>query len=374
MSLPIRTTLEDIDAICSYLATKPTGATVAEAKAVVNTKHVDARKLAAMKFWGLIEGSDGGKLKVTADGRAWTKKNGEDRPAILRGIIQRITPYRVIIERVKQGGETSITSIDVAAHWHEHFTQEVSDNDKIINDQAVCFFRLAMGAGLGKLVMGRKGSPTRLDVSNAPMDLSSPAPETPATIDEPTEPDVVMKDSEGDLCADPGPSVQTDTEALFEQNRRVFITHGKNTSFVEPIKKILEFGHMEPIVSVEKQSVSKPVPDKVMDDMRSCSAAIIHVEDERRLLDPKGKEHVVINPNVVMEIGAAMALYGRRFILLVKDGIVLPSNLQGLYEVRYDGDVLDGNATMRLLGAIDDIKNHPSPTRDVNTGTDGSQL
>jgi predicted nucleotide-binding protein len=47
---------------------------------------------------------------------------------------------------------------------------------------------------------------------------------------------------------------------------------------------------------------------------------------------------IAINPNVLMEIGAAMALYERRFILLVRQGVKLPSNLQGLYEVRYSGD------------------------------------
>ncbi|MDP6633375.1 MAG: hypothetical protein QGG42_00570, partial [Phycisphaerae bacterium] len=38
--------------------------------------------------------------------------------------------------------------------------------------------------------------------------------------------------------------------------KRVFITHGKNKEFVDPIKRLLTFGEMEPVVSVEKQSVS----------------------------------------------------------------------------------------------------------------------
>jgi predicted nucleotide-binding protein len=113
---------------------------------------------------------------------------------------------------------------------------------------------------------------------------------------------------------------------------------------------------MEAVVSVEKQSVSQPVPDKVMNDMRDCGAAIIHVEGEQVLIDSEAKEHVVLNPNVLIEIGAAMALYKKRFILLVKDGVKLPSNLQGLFEVRYEGDALDGNATIRLLEAINELK------------------
>ena len=138
--------------------------------------------------------------------------------------------------------------------------------------------------------------------------------------------------------------------------RRVFITHGKNKEFVEPIKQLLSFGEMEAVVSVEKQSVSQPVPEKVMNDMRSCGAAIIHVEDETKLLDAEAQEHIMLNPNVLIEIGAAMALYGKRFILLVKDGVKLPSNLQGLYEVRYTGANLDGTATIRLLQAINEMK------------------
>lgn len=139
-------------------------------------------------------------------------------------------------------------------------------------------------------------------------------------------------------------------------NRRVYISHGKNKQFIEPIRKLLRFGELEAVVSVEKQSVSKPVPDKVMAEMRSCGAAIIHVDGELKLLDQSAAEHQVLNPNVLIEIGAAMALYGRRFILLVKDGVSLPTNLQGLYEVRYSGDTLDGETTIKLLEAINAMK------------------
>jgi predicted nucleotide-binding protein len=64
----------------------------------------------------------------------------------------------------------------------------------------------------------------------------------------------------------------------------------------------------------------------------------------------------VLNPNVLIEIGAAMMRYDRKFILLVQEGTTLPSNLQGLYEVRYSGDELDYPATMKLLKAFNDFK------------------
>jgi len=139
-------------------------------------------------------------------------------------------------------------------------------------------------------------------------------------------------------------------------NRRVFISHGRNKKVVSQLKELLAYGDFEPVVSVEHETASKPVPDKVMDDMRSCSAGIIHVGTERKVKDEDGNEHHMLNQNVLIEIGAAMALYQGRFILLVEKGTTLPSNLQGLYEVRFEGDGLDHDATMRLLKAFSDFK------------------
>ena len=45
-----------------------------------------------------------------------------------------------------------------------------------------------------------------------------------------------------------------------------------------------------------------------------------------------------------------------KFIMLVEQGATLPSNLQGLYEVRYTGTKLDYDATMKLLKAFNDFR------------------
>jgi hypothetical protein len=170
-----------------------------------------------------------------------------------------------------------------------------------------------------------------------------------------------------DLAPTPAPShmtpvvpaiIQSDDD---ERRKRVFITHGKNKELIEPIKRLLEFGELVPVISVQRETVSKSVPDKVMDDMRSCGAAIIHVADEARLSDEAGNVRVVLNENVLIEIGAAMALYKTRFILLVKKGLELPSNLQGLYRVEYEGDTLDVHGTIRLMEAINNLKTHGQP-------------
>lgn len=133
------------------------------------------------------------------------------------------------------------------------------------------------------------------------------------------------------------------------KSNRAFISHGKQKEIVAQIKELLAFGNFEPVVSVERESTAIPVPEKVFEDMRSCGAGVIHVGAEGKYLDREGNEHTKINDNVLIEIGAAMALYGKKVILLVEKGVQLPSNLQGLYRCDFEGDRLDYEATMKLL-------------------------
>ncbi len=152
------------------------------------------------------------------------------------------------------------------------------------------------------------------------------------------------------------PNLSSSIVAPLKRTSRVFITHGKNQDIVSQLKELLTFGGFTPVVAIENETVSKPLPDKVMDEMRTCSAAVIHVGGEQKMMDAGGKEHLMLNQNVLIEVGAAMALYGRKFIMLVERGATLPSNLQGLYEVRYEGGKLDYEATMKLLKAFNDFR------------------
>lgn len=139
-------------------------------------------------------------------------------------------------------------------------------------------------------------------------------------------------------------------------NNKVFISHGKNRQMVDNLKELLRFGSFEPVVSIERETTAISVPEKVFTDMRSCCAGIIHIEEEKKMLDENGNENKVINENVLIEIGAAIALYGKRIILLCHKGVSLPSNLQGLYRCEYEGDNLDYESTMKLLKTFNSFK------------------
>jgi predicted nucleotide-binding protein len=175
-------------------------------------------------------------------------------------------------------------------------------------------------------------------------------PEFPAhnTLDT-TEPASQETASAAPVPVTPAAATTPANAALAAKANRVFITHGKQKAIVVQIKELLAFGNFDPVVSVEREATAIPVPEKVFEDMRSCSAGVIHVGAEGKYLDKDGTELTKLNDNVLIEIGAAMALYGKKVILLVERGVTLPSNLQGLYRCEFEGDKLEYESTMKLL-------------------------
>lgn len=145
------------------------------------------------------------------------------------------------------------------------------------------------------------------------------------------------------------------TPAVPAHNNLIFVTHGKNKKILGQIERTIKSVGLEPVISVQTETAAKPVPQKVMDDMGRCSAVIIHVGSEVELVDAEGKGWP-INPNVLIEIGAAMMHCPGRFVLVVEDGVELPSNLQGLYQCRYQGDGLDFDAVMKIQETLKGLK------------------
>jgi predicted nucleotide-binding protein len=223
-----------------------------------------------------------------------------------------------------------------------------------------CMSQLREDARLAGFLRNVKGSDW-IDLQNtATASPLAPASENGRGDDEETLDDVLKEEDEAAAGDKNGPlAAKQEQKAPTKAPAgppKVFITHGKNEQILQQLKELLTFGKFEPIIAKEHETVSKPVPDKVLEDMRQCSAAVIHIATEDRLLDDKGNTHHKINENVLIEIGAAMALYGRNFILLSPKGLHLPSNLQGLYRCEYEGDTLDYDATMKLLKAFNGLE------------------
>ena len=65
----------------------------------------------------------------------------------------------------------------------------------------------------------------------------------------------------------------------------------------------------------------------------------------------------MLNPdeNLLVEIGAAIALYGKNLVLLYKKGSLLPANLKGLARCEYEGNQLDYTSILQLLQILRDL-------------------
>jgi hypothetical protein len=344
MRLPVRTALADIETICGYFAGKPGGATPAE---VVNERSLDRRKLSAVKSWGLIEAA-GTKLRLSERGLLFTRDNGMRRAEALLEVVAATPPYAAVIARAVHRSETVLLSTEVAAHWHRHYRAYV--DLRVLNHQTVCFLRVAEGAALGRLVVGRKGQQTRFELAEDDARAFLKDVHVPASgLD--TDPDGTRAD---DIQAR---DIGGYKPSANRRDRRVFITQRENRPITEQVKELVEFGRFEPVIAQRRAGAVLP-PHLLMDEMRGCDTAVIHVCADAVWLDADRRPR--IGGDVLIEIGAAIALFGRNFVLLVEDGVELPSTLQELCACRYSGDELNMPAAMKLLRAFQDFMRAPT--------------
>lgn len=371
--LPIKATMDDVDAVVNYLKTKPAGATVAEAKAVVGSSPMDGRKVKAYERWGLVE-EKGGRLHLTERGRRMASRP-EERELILRGTISKIAPYRSIMERAYHQDADQLTVDEVAAFWFDHHKDTLgTDKESTLKAMVTCFFNLAEGAGLGNYLLGRRGTPTRIVLDRVQLkefveggpteppwsddeseletleteaeEAGGEEPDAEETVDRSDEGELDMERESGRQSGGPPPR---DDQAL-----KVFISHGHNMDIVDQVETILDLADIEKEVAVKEETAAVPVPKKVMDAMRRCQAGIICVSVDEGLQDGDG--NFTINPNVLIEIGAAFVLYDEKVVLLWDKRLPVPSNLQGLYRCEFEGDNLDWHAGTRLMKAVRSFK------------------
>jgi predicted nucleotide-binding protein len=154
------------------------------------------------------------------------------------------------------------------------------------------------------------------------------------------------------------------------RSQRVFITRRDSGKFLEHVKELVASGRFEAVVAQERGTAGGPLLQELIEQMRGCDTAIIHVTADAA---PAGAERrPLIGGDVLLEIGAAMALYGHKFVLLVEDAVELPRYLHGLCECRCSGDELNMPAMMRALRAISSFTQQPSGRPSTTSGASSS--
>jgi hypothetical protein len=137
---------------------------------------------------------------------------------------------------------------------------------------------------------------------------------------------------------------------------KVFISHSKSKKILDQIKQSLDFGKFEYVIAEEKETTAIPLSDKVFNLMWDCNCAIINISADA---EKKQGEVFGINENVIAELWGAYLHYRKRVIIVIDKRLKdkLPSILQGLTAIFYEGDQLTWDDGMRLQKSLGEFRN-----------------
>jgi predicted nucleotide-binding protein len=246
------------------------------------------------------------------------------------------------VERAAHRNEDSLSATEVAAHWHDHFKADVSANDKILNDQAVCFFQLTAAAELGNIVVGRKGAPTRFAFdANAVSQFIVSEGAIEETNDEKDGGGHERETEEKQPKSTPAAPTIPPTPAAPALGQGIFIAHGKNKKPLEQLKKILDQFKIPYKVAVDEPNLGRPIGSKIRDIMQACNCAILIFTADEQFQDKDGNTIWRPSENVTYELGASGYLYDNRIVIMKEDEVVFPTNFRDLGYISFEKDQLD---------------------------------
>lgn len=158
--LPIKTTVDDIDALGAYLKGQVGWVPLERVKKTIDSKYADARKLEALKRIGLIE-RDGSNIKLTERGRAYASTDDEsEKAALMAEALRELSLYAETVEWIHHSKVEDPSKTVVGNYWHDkHQDQLEGAQGAALTDAVIFFMRIAGEAGLGKFTRGSKARP-----------------------------------------------------------------------------------------------------------------------------------------------------------------------------------------------------------------------
>ena len=305
VTLPIIASYEDALQIVQFLKTKVTGCAIEDAKAVIDKKYLDPRKINAYIIWSLIT-RDGEKIKLTELGKRLSRINETDYPEVFTEVLQSIEPYHCALERLFYQKDTEqVTNVEIASYWYEtkKFGMDAV-NENALKDMAVCYFRICEAAGISKLFIGRRGQATRLEINRNQLGQyigrSTLSQTETVTNDSLSEEVNYGENISSQLNIIPSYTEIQSTTNITDDAIKIFFSHGNNMGIIEQIKTLIDLANLEYEVAVETETAAIPIPDKVFGAMRRCNSAVICVSAGEN--DKKEDGTYGINQNVLIEL------------------------------------------------------------------------
>lgn len=126
-------------------------------------------------------------------------------------------------------------------------------------------------------------------------------------------------------------SEKTAHTKLSHQNNKVFVVHGHDEALKEKVARLLEKQGLEAIILSEQANKGKIIIEKFEENSDVGAAICLFTGDDIGKEKSEAVEKQRARQNVVYEAGYFMGKLGReRVIMLVDNGIELPSDLQGV--------------------------------------------
>ncbi len=337
-TLPSLATANDLRELIRYLKKHADGVTIVEALGEVKKRILDPRKISAYEAWGVIK-RDGDWLSLSPLGWEFSRKLGLEGE-LFRTILDRVEPYRTVLEFAHAQQLKLLTHEDIARFWRTHYAELLDLHQaKTVEGNVVCFLHLCQAAELGSLTVGKRGQPARLRVDSEEMESFIRAQWDLPSSEGGTKPEVR-----------PVRLLQPVAASSAVPRRRVFL------SLPPAPKNAHHFQELLALVGIESELLERggtptlPMSESAFDTMRRCEAGLFVVTPEDCLGDEAGT--YTLKPETQAEIRAAYLFYNRRVLLLWDERIPVPADWQSLHRCSFAGGDLTWETGLQLAKAL----------------------
>lgn len=158
--IPIKTTIEDIDKLLTFLRPNFGWVSMTKVKATLDSKTSDNRKIEAAKWLGLIK-RDGQNVEITDIGRRYASaQDPSEKSRVMREVLANSPLYAQTVEWMYHVNKSEPTKIEISDQWYKHHTDLLEGaQGAALGDGVIMFLRVAEAAGLGKFITAGRNRP-----------------------------------------------------------------------------------------------------------------------------------------------------------------------------------------------------------------------
>ena len=282
--------------------------------------------------YGLIEGNYNSELiSLTELGEQYTQPSTEEeRLEAARDAILSVSIFGQILNHYDNNklppvdvlkGILERAPFSIAAEWSQEIAELFTKNGWTVG-----FVRDVRNS---PWVIRQAGPPTRPGVAvGAGRDIAETAAPDEVAPTTQAETQVATEPSSG------APSV-SEPPVTPPAQRQFFVAFGRDREALAQLQTILKELNIPYLVAEEEPHAGRPIPEKVADLMKSCSAGVFIFSADEHFQDKDGNAVVRPRENVVYELGAASLLYGRRIVVFKEEGVSFPSDFGDLGYIEY---------------------------------------